>query len=183
MKYPSKLTKEELPSGLIVCCQRHTRFSYQWQAVAHSPSVSVFFSSLTISPFHALFTCYLSFSPPPPSLLPLPGVEEEWLLNDSQLVDWMPQLTFSPSVLYSGRGGAHWPSPPALYIVCSYCSWLLSSHHTPLSSGGHGCYYRSIDVDFSPSCGGHQLHLSEGQNVSEQTVSLWGSDFQIKFFF
>lgn len=55
VKYPSKLTKEELPSALIVCCQRHARFSYQWQAVAPTSSVFTFFSSLL-----ALVTCYLS---------------------------------------------------------------------------------------------------------------------------
>lgn len=84
-----------------------------------------FLSSFSISPFLTLCTCYLSFSffspfvaLPPPFLLPLPGIEEEWLLNDCWLDDWMAQLTFSHQY-YTVEGGSHTDLPLQHYVLCA----------------------------------------------------------------
>lgn len=133
LKYQSKLTKDELPSGVIVC-QRRARFSYQRHAVAHSPSVSALLSSLLFLN-HALVTCYLSFSLHPPFLLPSPS---PWR---GMITTWLLAGVIFPISTMQWKGGAEWPSPAALCIVCSYCSWLLSSHPSPLTSEGHGCFH------------------------------------------
>ena len=72
------------------------------------------------------------------------GMITKWLLARwlNGTVDIFPIST----IQWRRQGGTHWPSPPVLCTVCSYCIVLLSSHHPTLTSEGRGCCYRPTDV-------------------------------------